>query len=270
VKPLSVIIALALVATTGAQDEPETPTVGEPAELLGVVLPGSELQVKASDFSVPLVLRILDVWPHGDALRYDFSYYGLEPGTHDLAHYLERVDGSSTEDLPELPVEVRSILPSGQIEPAALGGAKVPDVGGYERSLWIGGILWLVGLVAILAYGRRRQAADHAQREPQSLADRLRPLVSDALQGTLPAERRAELELMLIAYWRDKLGLAETSSAKALAQLKAHAEAGPLLRGLEDWLHRPTPPEDVDVAALLAPYEKERADAIDLHFAGAQ
>jgi hypothetical protein len=39
-------------------------------------------------------------------------------------------------------------------------------------------------------------------------------------------------------------------------QLKEHDEAGPLLRGLEDWLHRPPGTTTVDIPALLEPYRR--------------
>jgi len=47
-----------------------------------------------------------------------------------------------------------------------------------------------------------------------------------------------------------------------LVDLREHPDAGPLLRGLEDWLHRPEPRESVDVGALLAPYRDLPADAL--------
>ena len=54
------------------------------------------------DRRAPVVLRIVDVYPHGTAFRYDLEYYGLEPGTFDLRDYLRRKDGSSTADLPPI------------------------------------------------------------------------------------------------------------------------------------------------------------------------
>jgi hypothetical protein len=45
--------------------------------------------------------------------------------------------------------------------------------------------------------------------------------------------------------------------------LRQHAEAGPLLQSLEDWLHRPEPAADVDIAALLVPYRDMPAHELD-------
>ena len=66
---------------------------------------------------------------------------------------------------------------------------------------------------------------------------------------------------------------------QAIAVLKGHEEAGPLIRKLEDWLHRPPGDrlaEPVDVAELLRPYrdlpsealEREPASALVQHAEG--
>jgi hypothetical protein len=57
-----------------------------------------------------------------------------------------------------------------------------------------------------------------------------------------------------MGYWRDKLGLSEFSLAEALRRLKAHPEAGQLLRAMERWLHRPGGAGRDEVAAALEPY----------------
>jgi len=69
--------------------------------------------------------------------------------------------------------------------------------------------------------------------------------------------------MTLVAYWRRKLGHDRMDPAELLSRLKQHEEAGPLMRGLEDWLHRPSPPREVDLEALLRPYESVE-DAADL------
>jgi hypothetical protein len=95
-----------------------------------------------------------------------------------------------------------------------------------------------------------------------TLAERLRPLVEGAVAGRLPPARLAELERTLIAYWERRLHVGDQKPMAALAELRQHPEAGPLLRQLESWLHRPGGGAAVDVAALLAPYQN--APAADL------
>ena len=67
-----------------AADQRET-TTGMEAAIEGLILPGTELEVAPiEDRRNPLIVRIVEVSPHGTAFRYHLSYYALEPGTYDL------------------------------------------------------------------------------------------------------------------------------------------------------------------------------------------
>jgi hypothetical protein len=269
---LAVALALASLAVPCGSaaaptdgNDPTTTSVGMPATLREVVLPGTEVEVAPADVHTAVVLRIAAVARHGTAFRYDLEYYGLDPGTYDLVDYLRRVDGSATDDLPALPVTVETVLAPGHVKPHALEGREVAPLGGYRTLLVLAGVVWLVVLVLIVRAGRRRPAADVTVEKPVSLADRLRPLVEAALAGTLSREDRAHLELTLIAFWRRKLALERTASAEALASLRKHAEAGPLLLELERWLHAPPGARavgSVDVGRLLAPYRELPVDEV--------
>ncbi len=254
-------------APSQASQEVASP-VGVPAWQRDLVLEGSELEVAPSTHATPVVLRIAAVYPHGSAFRYDIEYYGLEAGTFDLLDFLERKDGSSLEDLAAVPVIIRSTLPPGTVRPNALEEGSVPGVGGYKVQMWILGILWVAGLWAILTMGRKRhEALEAARSAPQTLAERLRPLVERGIAGRLSREESAELELTLIAFWRRKLALHDKASVEALEFLRGHAEAGPLLRQLELWLHSPGSAADVDVTRLLVPYQRLAADALETEVA---
>ena len=62
---------------------------------------------------------------------------------------------------------------------------------------------------------------------------------------------------MIFSHWLEQLGLPEQGDPAELhRQLRQHEDAGPLVRGLEDWLHRPPGTAAVDIAALLEPYRK--------------
>lgn len=252
--------------TPSAAAQPET-TVGMAGTLDGVVLPGGELERDPkADRKAPVVVRVVRVFPHGTAFRYDLEYQGLEPGTHDLRPYLRRKDGTPLGDLPPLTVKVNAVLPPGHVLPHKLEVEAGPRVGGY-RYLVVGVIvLWALGLVALVAsffLPRRRRAAGAADR-PISLAERLRPLLKGAVAGKLSQAELAGLERGLLAYWRKRLYLEGADPAAAHAKLQAHPEAGPLLAKLEQWLHQPGAPEAVDVPALLAPYRDLPPEAIDL------
>ena len=90
---------LALAAAISLLQGVDGTTVGYPGTIEELVLEGSQLKVRALGVASPLVLRIVHVFPHGDNFRYDFEYYGLDPGEYDLRDYLERPDGSALDDL---------------------------------------------------------------------------------------------------------------------------------------------------------------------------
>ena len=238
-------------------EETRIPTVGMAGRIDQLVLPGTELIAKPlEDDRSPVVLRIDAVFPHGTSNRYDLEYYGLEPGKFDLRDYLIRKDGSGTRDLPAIPIEIRGILEPGQVQPNVLGQSELPAMGGYRTLLIAGGAVWVLGLLALLLLGRKKsRSGEDGGERTLSLADRLRPIVEQAQTGELSKNQQAELERLLIGYWRGRLNLGGQSMSAALSALRQHDEAGVLLRELEQWLHRPNHGAGVDVAELLKPYE---------------
>lgn len=240
--------------------ESPSPSVGMPARLEQVVLPAPAVEVRAVDDATPLILRIVSVDPHGTALRYDFEYYGLEPGSYDLREFLERPDGGGVDDLPALPVTIASVLPPGQIEPHALAATRIPILGGYRVALILIAAAWCAGLWLLWRHRRRtRRRAQQVVAAQPTLADRLRPLVEAARAGRLTTRGRADLEMTLLAYWREALHLEDRAALEVARAVKEHREAGPLFAALEQWLHAPQPASGADVQALLQPYEKVQA-----------
>ncbi len=255
------VLALAL-----AQAPLVETTVGMPGRLQEVLLPGTELVVAPARSDDPLVLRIVATYPHGDANRYELEFWALEAGDYDLREHLRRADGSplAADELPALPVKVGAVLADPRARPHAPAPTTAQRLGGYTNLMIAAGVLWVVGLVWLLWSGRKRRGAGEKHEErPRTLAERLRPLVERARDGQLTSTERAQLELSLVAYWRRKLGLLDEKPEVALARLREHSEAGPLLSSLERWLHEPAPSEAVDVAALLAPYRNLPADLLD-------
>jgi hypothetical protein len=259
-RAISIVVSLFLGSATPlyAQQPRGTPTVGMPAKIEQLVLPGTELEAKPiEDRRVPLVLRVATSYPHGLAFRYDLVYYGLEPGEYDLKDYLRRKDGSSMNDVSPIPVRIEPALPRGQIQPHSLPLTPSPFLGGYRLLLVLGCAAWVAGLAVIVLAGRwKRTGAAAVLVRPATLADRLRPLLDAAVAGKLTQGQHAELERLLIGYWRKRLGLEKAAPAEFIGVLRNHEEAGPLLRRLEDWLHRPGGAvEPVNVALLLKPYQ---------------
>ena len=209
-------------------------------------------------------MRIIATYPHGTAFRYDLEYTGLDPGTYNLVDYLRPKNAAAAAELPAIPIEITSVLPAGQIEPRTLERSDLPSIGGYRNLMIALGLLWLAGLVALVWKRKHRSDAEDELAREASLAERLRPIVESALAGKLREGEQAELERLLLNYWRRRLGLEGVRPAQAVAQLREHEEAGRLLRQLEAWLHRPDPPEQVDLAGLLEPYRHLPVDEFAL------
>jgi hypothetical protein len=251
-KALAILLALTL-ATFGA----EIPTVGIEGQLT-VLLPGPELKAKAPDRAAPLNVRIASTRPHGSQVQYDLRYIGLVPGRYDLRPYLVRMDGAAVGELPELKIEIAGILPpqhQGQLSPRA--DSPRLALGGYRW--WIGaaaGVWALLTVPLFFARRRRPQKVEAAPVVQPTLAERMRPLVELATKGQLTGDQQAQLERMLLGHWRERLGLDSLSLSEATARLRAHPEAGALLRALEDWLHRPAGAANVDLDAVLSPYAR--------------
>ena len=223
------------------------------------VLPGDKLEAAPVGDKSKIILRIHDVFPHGTDKRYDLRYFGFVPGEYDLAKFLRHADGTAPTNLPPIPVRIRGILPEdhdGKLIEDKSGGVSLP--GSYTAWLIGLGVVWFIAAWPLFLLGRKRKTPlGQAQDEGPDLAERLRPLVEQAANGTLDIDGRARLERMIFSHWRERLGLPEDGDLAELHhQLKKHDEAGPLLRGLEDWLHRPPDTATVDIPTLLEPYRR--------------
>lgn len=269
---LPALVFALLCAIVPAQHAGAAPAGPEPGELgqttVGMrhrirqfVIPGPELggRAVADPQQADAIVRVLERYPHGpNIFRYDLEVTPLVAGPLDLREHLVRVDGEAVGELPEMILPVGAVLPDDRMEPNELGAGSPGFIGGYTLTMILLGIAWLVGLGLILFVGRRRRSGDDAgpQRRPPTLAERLRPLVERARDGALDDSGRAELERLILAHWRRRRALTDVGAGRAIQRLRDDEEAGPLLRQIEEWLHRPHDPSraQVDVAALLEPY----------------
>jgi hypothetical protein len=223
-----------------------------------VALPRPDYRPRPLDDRTELILRIEKITPVTNGQHcYEFFYMGLEPGAYKLADYLIRPDGSHPDELGDIRIQVRAMLPDdhdGKLN--AYVPRLFPFIGGYRNALVAGGVIWILGIAAfIIASRKRRVFAEPVFVAPQpSFAERLRPLVEDAANGKLSVEGQANLERLLMGYWREKLNLPELRMAESLSRLKAHTEAGELLCALERWLHRPSGASREEIRSLLEPY----------------
>ena len=253
---LFAIIATCLESTEAAEEGP--PTVGISRRIADLILPGTELKTMPIEDDSPIVIRIENTRVHGTAFRYDIVYYGLEPGEFDLRDYFARLDGTSTDDLPNIPVRIQAALGDGQIVPNELTKQPPPRIGGYRTMLWTLGAIWILGLLALIFYPRSRNArAVTTSIVPKTLADQLRPYIESAGRGELSDHDKGELERLLLAHWHDKLDLGGLAPGQAITQIRNDENAGKLFRSLEQWLHSPNPLplDETTISELLRPYQ---------------
>ncbi len=258
-------LILAVLGVSGViADDVRSPTVGAPGRVEGVILSGSELIPRPIiDRRQPVVVRILNAFPHGDSFRYDIQFHGMEPGEYDLTDFLIRLDGSESGELPEVMVEIRSLLPPGQIEPNALSSRWWPGFGGYRTVAILAAVLWGAGLVALIFVGRKKRKQLLAGEKKQTLAELLKDRLQAASKNELRPDQYAELERLLLSFWRKRLNLNNLPHDEAIRRIRLHEQAGPLMMHLERWMHSPRRDETVDLGNLLEPYENIPVDDVD-------
>ena len=269
IKQLALIGWMALTLLFGVvggnllAQESEWPSVGVAAELDSVILPGTELEGRALFDDAPMVVQVKNAFAHGDSFRYDLRYQGFEPGDHDLSKWLVRKDGSSTDDLPEIPVKIRSVLPPGQQKPNDIDSAKLPSVGGYTLLATIAVVAWVLGLLGLIFIGRSRKKKTKLEETEVSLADLLKDRLAAAEKGEMTSGQYAELERMLFSMWRRRLGLEDIAASEAVQKIRENEKAGPLMRQMETWIHSPNRDTNLDLAELLKPYRDIPASELE-------
>jgi len=250
------LISLFFLMTLTVATEPTTSVGREGA--VSVVLANDRLHALPVHDRAAVVVRIADRQRVAEGMRYDLRWIGAEPGTYDLARFLVDGDGQSVPTLPTIPVRVVAILPPGM--PDALDRLSPPPsepMGGYRVVLILLGCVWLTVLPWL--WRRRRRPAAPAVVEPTpDLLAQLRVLVEQARTASLDAPALARLERLLLSHWRERLDLDDLDASAALQRLRAHPEAGALLRQLDAWLHVRPGTVLVDVEELLAPYAQGR------------
>jgi hypothetical protein len=181
------------VSSSAVNRNSSIPTVGLEGRV-EVVLPGTMLEARPVEHKAKLVLRIAETSPLDKAIWYDLRYIGMVPGRYDLRGYLMRSDGSSTNDLPAIPVTIAPLLPekhNGQlIEPP---GSMLRRLGGYKALMIAAAALWALMFIPLIWRKRQRIAQAATPPRDPTLAERMRPLVEQAAHGTLCSTDRRNL-----------------------------------------------------------------------------
>ncbi|HMN97056.1 MAG TPA: hypothetical protein PKC43_02760 [Phycisphaerales bacterium] len=234
----------------------------------------------------PVIVRVLEVpTPTGAAPRYRIEFIGSVVGNFDLVPLLEHIDGTPAHALGRLPIRVDSELPALHGTDLFLQDRSIaPLRSGYRAWMIALALAWLAVpavVVARRALRRPQPTVIEPPPPPPTVADRLRPLVEAAIDGTLDLAGQARLELLLVRFWSDRLGLESLAPAAAIIRLRRDPEAGALLRAVEGWLHAPRAARggpsdrdaiepaaserrpDAELARLLRPYTLIAAETLD-------
>ncbi|MSR29801.1 MAG: hypothetical protein EXS03_09575 [Phycisphaerales bacterium] len=208
----------------------------------------------------PLLVRVIDTTPTAapDAAHtYRIDYIGVVAGDYDIRTLIRHRDGTTADELVAIPVTIISELPA-RHGTDLFGTPTAPTIvrTHYRLIAALFALAWLAVPTFVLVRRaiRNRPPPPLPPPTPEpTLADQLRPLAEGAMRGSLSLDDQARLELLLIAFWSERRELSSVSPAQAISQLRADADASPLLLAIEQWLHsRDGSPESL--AELLEPY----------------
>jgi hypothetical protein len=93
---------------------------------------------------------------------------------------------------------------------------------------------------------------------PPTVAEQIRTLVAEAGSTGLSVSDRGRLELLLLGFWRERLGFERLDIPEAVMRMRRDEEAGELLRAVERWLHGPdrsAPFPEHELTRMLERYE---------------
>jgi hypothetical protein len=230
--------------------------VGFPVLIEQVIIRGGEVEpIPIRDRDQPVIVRVVEVFPHGTDWRYDLEVQVLEPGEFDVAKFLQRKNEDDSQPIDPILVQTTTLLNS-SVEPTELPPRKTGFKHYYLPILVCAGGLWLAGLLWILFYGRGKTRRVAIQHKPISLSDRLKPLIEAAIVGEISTEQQAELERLLTSFWSNRLRLGHLPASQLREALRNHSEAGKLLQRLDEWLYQPQPDRATasELSKLLEPY----------------
>lgn len=252
------ILLVLFVATVLGEMNGPSQRVGQPLILTDIYIPGGEAKpAPRRDRQPSLAVRRIDLKPAEDGFRYDFEIQGFDPGRYDLADYLVAVNPTDPPRFPKIPLEIQTDLKPGLHLPHEIQPGALPSWGGYRAAMVGIGIFWTAGFAGLLWWLRHQPVAvADVEKKIPTAAERLRPLLREASSGQLDAAGRAQLERLMIGFWRERLPeIGALPPVEAMVRLRSHAEAAPLLLAVEEWLHaRRSTVTPQALETLLAPY----------------
>jgi hypothetical protein len=222
-----------------------------------VTYSGPAIAVAPYKWGVAVNVRMAEVIERDGKRIYDVRYIVNRGGTFDLKDYLTAEDGSALDGLPTFQFTGDPKL-SKNLDTRIQETEDIRvDVGGrYYETLAGLIVLWLVWLL-LLIFWKRPQPPKEPEGPPPgpTLAEMLRDLLARLEAGTLDAEGKAKLEMVLLRCWRNDLVPRDATMIESVEAISRHEKTGALFRKLQHWLHHPAsavPREEI--AAIIVPH----------------
>jgi hypothetical protein len=252
---LLALVAVYLLWKKAAPESIKVPLGVEQAAI--VTYSGPPITVAPYKWGVAVNLRIARVTEQSGARVYDVRYIVNREGTFDLKDYLTAEDGSKLEGLPSFKFTGDPKLSKNLDTRIQETEEIIVDVGGhYYATLASLAVLWIVWLLLLIFWGRPKKLPPPAAAATgPTFAEMLRSFLAQLEAGTLDAEAKAKMEMLLLRRWREELALGDVSMYAAFETISRNDRTGKSLRQLQDWLHRPASTvRREDIAAVLKPY----------------
>ena len=227
-----------------------------------VTYSGPAVTVTPYKWGVAVNVRIAKVIEQASARIYDVRYIVNREGTFDLKDYLTAENGGGLDGLPSFKFHGDPKLSKHLDARIQETETIAVDVGGhYYVTLAALGVLWIVWLLLIIFWGRAKPAKAVAVQPEPTLAEMLRGFLAQLEAGTLDAEAKAKMEMLLLRRWREDLSLAGVPMNTALDVIARSEKTASPLRQLQEWLHRPAPVvKGEEIAAMLRSHAVENRE----------
>ncbi|RBP45677.1 hypothetical protein DES53_10259 [Roseimicrobium gellanilyticum] len=222
-----------------------------------VTYSGPKLTVTPYKWGVAVNMRIARMTEQDGTRVYDVRYIVNREGTFDLKDYLVAENGSKLDGLPSFKFHGDPKL-SKNLDSRIQETEEVRvDVGGHYYATLAGlGVFWILWLLMLIFFRRPKKVAPPPPAPPgPTFAEMLRAYLQQIEAGTLDAEGKAKMEMLLLRRWREDLALGDVSMYSAFGAISQSDKTGKVLRDLQEWLHRPTTSvRREDITALLKPF----------------
>jgi hypothetical protein len=262
-KKLTAILSLLLLAGIAvwwlyhAPDDgsiPEVPLGVEHA--VTITYSGSELIVQPYRFGVPVNLRIAKVIEKDGVRTYDIRYMLNTAGEFNISQYLATKDGSELTDLPEFKVLGLGHMSQNmdqRIQQVETMGIEIWHY--YYECMAAAVTLWLVWLLLLIFYGREKPEIPEDTAPIETFYDVLSAYLAKIEDKTLDAKGKAQLEMLMINWWRTQLGYPDMEMRKVIRHIRKDAVSASAFDTVQQWLHNPQNSVSVDeLLARLRPF----------------